>query len=50
MRKKDRLEEVKKWYRRFKHNLMYKENYCKRIMIILITVILFDLIVLYLVW
>lgn len=50
MRKKDQLEEVKKRYRKFKHNLLYKEGYFKKIMIITISLLIIDLIVLYLVW
>lgn len=50
MRRKDRLEEVKKWYRRFKHNLAYKEGYFKKVMIITISLLIIDLIVLYFVW
>lgn len=50
MRKKDQLEEVKKRYRKFKNNLLYKEGYFKKVMIITISLLIIDLIVLYFVW
>lgn len=37
-------------YRRFRHNVLYKEGYCKRIVIALITFLVLDLILLYFVW
>ena len=50
MRRKDRLEEVKKWYRRFKHNLECKEGYSKKVIITIISLLILDLILLYFVW
>lgn len=44
------IEKIKQRYRTFKHNLEYKENYFKRIMITLLTFIIIDLILLYLIW
>lgn len=37
-------------YRGFKHRLYYKENYFRNIMLILLSSLLVDLLLLYLVW
>lgn len=50
MKKKERLDKVKKWYRLFRHNLAYKEGYFTKVMIIILTILVLDLIMLYFVW
>lgn len=37
-------------YRRFRHNVLYKDGYCKKVMIILAVLLVLDLILLYFVW
>lgn len=37
-------------YRRFKHNMLYKDGFFKRVMIGLLVLLLLDLIILYFVW
>ena len=50
MKKRDKLESMKKRYRAFRHNINYKENYFKNMMIIILILLVIDLIILYLVW
>ena len=38
------------YYRRFLHNIEYKDGYYKKILIILTTILLVDLIVLFIIW
>ena len=49
-KKKYYMESLKMKYRALKHNINYKENYFKRVMITLLTLLILDLIVLYLIW
>lgn len=41
---------MKKKYKRFKHDLEYKEGYCERILYILLILLILDIILLYIVW
>ena len=50
MKKRSKKEILIGRYRQFKHNLEYKENYFKRIMITLLILLILDLILLYLIW
>lgn len=50
MKKRSKKERLIGLYRQFKHNLEYKENYFRNIMIILVSFLLLNLILLYLVW
>lgn len=50
MKKRSKKERLIGLYRQFKHNLEYKENYFKRIMITLLILLILDLILLYLIW
>ena len=51
MKKKNHyMESLKMKYRTLKHNINYKENYFKRVMITLLILLILDLIVLYLIW
>lgn len=50
MKKRSKKERLIGLYRQFKHNINYKENYFKRVMITLLTLLILDLIVLYLIW
>ena len=43
-------ENLLRKYRTFRHNINYKHNYFKRIMITLLILLILDLIVLYLIW
>lgn len=38
------------FYRTFRHNLLYKDGFYKKIMITLVTLLLINLIILYFVW
>ena len=49
-KKKNKIELLKMKYRALEHNICYKENYFRNIMIILVSFILLNLILLYLVW
>lgn len=49
-KKKYYMESLKMKYRTLKHNINYKENYFKRVMITLLILLILDLIVLYLIW
>lgn len=49
-KKKNKIELLKMKYRALEHNIFYKENYSKRVMITLLILLILDLIVLYLVW
>lgn len=49
-KKKNKIELLKMKYRLLEHNICYKENYSKRVMITLLILLILDLIVLYLVW
>ena len=37
-------------YRTFKHKLLYVDGYLKKVMVIILTMIIIDLVVLYFVW
>lgn len=49
-KKKYYMESLKMKYRVLKHNINYKENYFKRVMITLLILLILDLILLYLIW
>ena len=49
-KKKNKIELLKIKYRVLEHNICYKENYSKRVIITLLILLILDLIVLYLVW
>ena len=44
------MEYLIKMYRKLKHNINYKENYFRNLILILCSLLLLDLILLYLVW
>ena len=44
------IEKIKQKYRTFKHNVKYKEHYSTKVIAILLTLLILDLIGLYLVW
>lgn len=50
MKKKSKKEILIGQYRQFKHNVKYKEHYSTKVMAILLTLLILDLIGLYLVW
>lgn len=37
-------------YRRFRHKILYVDGYCKKALVILLTLLMIDLVVLYLIW
>ena len=37
-------------YRRFRHKILYVDGYSKKVMVILLTLLMIDLVVLYLIW
>ena len=37
-------------YRTFRHNVLYKEGYCGKVMAILLGLLVLDLVLLYFVW
>jgi hypothetical protein len=43
-------EKIKRWLRTFKHNIECIDGYDKKVLIILLSLLLIDLVVLYLVW
>ena len=47
---KKKIELLKMKYRALEHNICYKENYSKRVIMTLLILLILDLIVLYLVW
>ena len=49
-KKKNKIELLKMKYRALEHNICYKENYSKRVIMTLLILLILDLIVLYLVW
>ena len=38
------------YYKTMRHNINYKENYYRNIMIILLAILLMDLVVLFIIW
>lgn len=38
------------WYRTFKHKVIWVDEYSKKVMIVILSLLIIDLIVLYLVW
>lgn len=38
------------YWRTFKHKIVWKDGYCKKVLVILLSLLLIDLVVLYLVW
>lgn len=43
-------EKLLGWYRTFEHKMLYVDGYSKKVMVILLSLLLIDLVVLYFVW
>jgi hypothetical protein len=43
-------KKIKGFWRTFQHNIKYKNNYCKKVLVIILLLLIIDLICLWVVW